>query len=116
MTGAKVGIGEGCFTITIKDTKSIMPAQFEFEHLLHPTTLDSAIQTASQAIEHERGIVTQLMVVCGLTHDPYRDSQADNNQSLLDSKAFVFQLTCQKKLTQSSSAIQLPSTRATETI
>ncbi|KAK9424108.1 hypothetical protein SUNI508_03596 [Seiridium unicorne] len=34
------------FVVCIPDTKSIMPAQFEFPHILHPATLDSVFQTA----------------------------------------------------------------------
>ena len=34
------------YTVCIPDTKSSMPAQFEFSHLIHPATLDSIFQTA----------------------------------------------------------------------
>lgn len=33
-----------CTTVAIKDTRATMPAQFEYDHLLHPTTLDSCLQ------------------------------------------------------------------------
>ncbi|KAI0849868.1 ketoacyl-synt-domain-containing protein [Daldinia vernicosa] len=33
-------------TIRIPDTKSVMPANFEYPHIIHPTTLDSVFQTA----------------------------------------------------------------------
>lgn len=33
-----------CFSIKIKDTRAVMPAQFEYDHLLHPTTLDACFQ------------------------------------------------------------------------
>ncbi|KAF3064875.1 Lovastatin diketide synthase LovF [Daldinia childiae] len=32
--------------IRIPDTKSVMPANFEYPHIIHPTTLDSVFQTA----------------------------------------------------------------------
>jgi len=35
------GVREGYGTITIPDTKASMPSQFEYPHLIHPTTLDS---------------------------------------------------------------------------
>jgi len=34
-----------CATIVVHDTKSKMPYQFEFDHLVHPTTLDAMLQT-----------------------------------------------------------------------
>ncbi|KAI1654630.1 ketoacyl-synt-domain-containing protein [Daldinia decipiens] len=33
-------------TIRIPDTKSVMPAKFEYPHIIHPKTLDSVFQTA----------------------------------------------------------------------
>ncbi|KAI3336843.1 putative polyketide synthase [Xylariaceae sp. AK1471] len=33
-----------CTTVTIKDTRATMPSQFEYDHLLHPTTLDACLQ------------------------------------------------------------------------
>ncbi|OTB04012.1 hypothetical protein M426DRAFT_59505 [Hypoxylon sp. CI-4A] len=38
--GACVGV------IRVPDTKAVMPANFEYPHLVHPTTLDSIFQTA----------------------------------------------------------------------
>ncbi|ORY55289.1 uncharacterized protein BCR38DRAFT_491200 [Pseudomassariella vexata] len=34
------------FTVRIPDTKSVMPAGFEFPHIIHPATLDGIFQTA----------------------------------------------------------------------
>ncbi|KAH8662215.1 hypothetical protein BX600DRAFT_414262 [Xylariales sp. PMI_506] len=34
------------FAVRIPDTKSSMPAQFEYPHIIHPATLDSVFQTA----------------------------------------------------------------------
>lgn len=34
-----------CTTVTVKDTAATMPASFEYEHLLHPTTMDSCFQS-----------------------------------------------------------------------
>ena len=39
-----------CSRVAIKDTKAAMPAQFEFDHLLHPITLDSMFQTFIAAV------------------------------------------------------------------
>ena len=50
LTSAKIAHGKAVFTIEITDTAAIMPAHFEYEHLLHPSTLDAAIQSASQAM------------------------------------------------------------------
>ncbi|KAJ8131128.1 hypothetical protein O1611_g2501 [Lasiodiplodia mahajangana] len=33
-----------CVTVAIKDTRATMPSQFEYDHLLHPTTLDTCFQ------------------------------------------------------------------------
>ncbi|MCJ1403373.1 hypothetical protein MMC11_006596 [Xylographa trunciseda] len=37
--------GIGCCTIAIQDTKASMPSQFEYDHLLHPVTLDGLFQS-----------------------------------------------------------------------
>ena len=34
----------GCTTVAIHDTQAKMPAKFEFDHLIHPTTLDACFQ------------------------------------------------------------------------
>ncbi|KAK3392956.1 hypothetical protein B0H63DRAFT_424745 [Podospora didyma] len=42
----KTGQGKECLaSIMIPDTKSKMPQQFEFDHIIHPATLDSIFQT-----------------------------------------------------------------------
>lgn len=33
-----------CFSVIIKDTRAAMPAEFEYDHLIHPTTVDSCFQ------------------------------------------------------------------------
>jgi len=33
-----------CTTVSIRDTQEKMPAKFEFDHLMHPTTLDACFQ------------------------------------------------------------------------
>jgi NADPH:quinone reductase-like Zn-dependent oxidoreductase/NADP-dependent 3-hydroxy acid dehydrogenase YdfG len=43
VTECVAGNGEGHGTITIPDTKSIMPSNFEYPHLIHPSTLDSIL-------------------------------------------------------------------------
>ncbi|KAL9112623.1 MAG: hypothetical protein Q9227_003194 [Pyrenula ochraceoflavens] len=40
-----------CTTVTIQDTKASMPAQYEHEHLLHPTTLDAIFQSTFVPVE-----------------------------------------------------------------
>lgn len=65
LTSAKIAHGQASFTIEITDTAAIMPAQFEYEHLLHPSTLDAAIQSASQAMRWSTGKVSESMVPTG---------------------------------------------------
>ena len=38
-------VGIGCCSLEIPDTKSIMPHEYEYDHLLHPTTLDAVFQS-----------------------------------------------------------------------
>ena len=65
LTNAKIAHGQASFTIEITDTASIMPAQFEYEHLLHPSTLDAAIQSASLAMRMSTGKFSESMVPTG---------------------------------------------------
>lgn len=65
LTSAKIAQGQASFTIEITDTAAIMPAQFEYEHLLHPSTLDAAIQSASQAMRMSAGKFSESMVPSG---------------------------------------------------
>ncbi|KAI1109794.1 hypothetical protein F5Y14DRAFT_431116 [Nemania sp. NC0429] len=44
LTSIRATRNVACATVTIKDTRATMPAQFEYDHLLHPTTLDSCLQ------------------------------------------------------------------------
>ena len=37
--------GIGCCSVKIPDTKSVMPHEYEYDHLLHPATLDAMFQT-----------------------------------------------------------------------
>ena len=37
--------GIGCCTVEVQDTKSTMPLEYEFDHLIHPSTLDAVFQT-----------------------------------------------------------------------
>ncbi|UKZ82915.1 Type I Iterative PKS [Trichoderma virens FT-333] len=43
--------GTACGTLTVPDTKAIMPMEYEFPHLLHPATLDSAFHLAFAALQ-----------------------------------------------------------------
>lgn len=65
LTSAKIGHGQASFTIEITDTAAIMPAQFEYDHVLHPSTLDAAIQSASQAMRMSIDKVSESMVPTG---------------------------------------------------
>ncbi|KAL9085033.1 MAG: hypothetical protein Q9165_007774 [Trypethelium subeluteriae] len=42
--------GIGCCSLEISDTRSVMPHEYEYDHLLHPTTLDAVFQTFFSAI------------------------------------------------------------------
>lgn len=65
LTSAKIAHGQASFTIEITDTAAMMPAQFEYEHLLHPSTLDAAIQSASLAMRMSTGKFSESMVPTG---------------------------------------------------
>ncbi|SMR55841.1 unnamed protein product [Zymoseptoria tritici ST99CH_3D1] len=41
VTKAVSGFGEGHGVLTVPDTKSAMPSEFEYPHLIHPATLDA---------------------------------------------------------------------------
>ena len=65
LTSARITEGQATFTIEVTDTAAIMPAQFEYEHLLHPSTLDAAIQSASQAMRASVEKMAESMVPTG---------------------------------------------------
>ena len=65
LTSARIGNDQASFTIEITDTAAIMPAEFEYEHLLHPSTLDAAIQSASQAMRMSTEKTSESMVPTG---------------------------------------------------
>ena len=65
LTSAKIALGQASFTLEITDTAAIMPAEFEYEHLLHPSTLDAAIQSASQAMRVAVEKASESMVPTG---------------------------------------------------
>lgn len=46
------GIGQAVGVIRIPDTKSLMPYEYEHEHLVHPATMDSFLQTLFPALIH----------------------------------------------------------------
>ena len=50
----KAGDGQATFDIEMCDTKSMMPANFEYPFVMHPTLLDAAIQSAYQGLTHDR--------------------------------------------------------------
>ena len=65
LTSAKIAHGQTSFTIEITDTAASMPADFEYEHLLHPSTLDAAFQSSFQAMRISTGKVSESMVPTG---------------------------------------------------
>jgi malonyl CoA-acyl carrier protein transacylase len=54
--------GAGCTHIKVTDTKSSMPMGFEYDHLLHPTTLDACFQSILGAFIGQPGQAIQTMV------------------------------------------------------
>lgn len=55
-------VGSGCTTITVPDTKSVMAHGYEYDHLLHPCTLDAVFQSAFVAFLGQKGGKLQAMV------------------------------------------------------
>ncbi|KAK8014373.1 hypothetical protein PG990_007669 [Apiospora arundinis] len=53
-------------TIRIHDTKETMPHQFEYPHVIHPTTLDSIIQMAAPSGSTINEDITSTMVPTGI--------------------------------------------------
>lgn len=45
-----------CGILAVPDTKSVMPERFEYPHLLHPATLDSAFQLAFAALQSQENM------------------------------------------------------------
>ncbi|KAL8808019.1 MAG: hypothetical protein Q9182_000297 [Xanthomendoza sp. 2 TL-2023] len=66
LTSAKITHGKAAFTMEITDTAATMPAGFEYGHLLHPSTLDTAFQTASLAMRVSIGKMSESMVPTGV--------------------------------------------------
>ncbi|ORX96602.1 hypothetical protein BCR34DRAFT_497625 [Clohesyomyces aquaticus] len=52
VTKCIAGVGEGLGTVRIPDTKSCMPARFEYPHLIHPATLDSVFHMQALGYLH----------------------------------------------------------------
>ncbi|KAI8627782.1 putative polyketide synthase [Xylariaceae sp. FL1651] len=44
LTKIRITDNVACTTVNINDTRAAMPSQFEYDHLLHPTTLDACLQ------------------------------------------------------------------------
>lgn len=59
----KAGDGQATFDIEMCDTKSVMPAKFEYPFVMHPTLLDAAIQSAYQGLTHDRNSKEEDTVV-----------------------------------------------------
>nr|POE87424.1 highly reducing polyketide synthase azab [Quercus suber] len=54
--------GCGCTTITVPSTGEAMPANFEFDHLIHPCTLDACFQSVFVAFTEQSKQRLQAMV------------------------------------------------------
>lgn len=52
VTRCIAGVGEGLGSVTIPDTKAIMPSQYEYPHLIHPSTLDSVFHMQALGYLH----------------------------------------------------------------
>lgn len=52
VTECAAGTGEGHGTVTIPDTRAVMPSQFEYPHLIHPSTLDSVFHMQALGYLH----------------------------------------------------------------
>jgi acyl transferase domain-containing protein/NADPH:quinone reductase-like Zn-dependent oxidoreductase/NAD(P)-dependent dehydrogenase (short-subunit alcohol dehydrogenase family) len=52
VTRCVAGVGEGLGSVTIPDTKAIMPSRFEYPHLIHPSTLDSVFHMQALGYLH----------------------------------------------------------------
>jgi acyl transferase domain-containing protein/NADPH:quinone reductase-like Zn-dependent oxidoreductase/SAM-dependent methyltransferase len=59
----KAGDGQATFDIEMCDTKSVMPANFEYPFVIHPTLLDAAIQSAYQGLTHDRNAQEEDTIV-----------------------------------------------------
>lgn len=64
-----------CITIKIPNTKIVMPEEYEFEHLLHPATLDACFQAAVP--EMDTGSTETVVVSSSLSLSS--PMQCDNN-------------------------------------
>jgi hypothetical protein len=49
--------GFGCVTLAIPDTKAAMPSQFEYDHFLHPATLDGVFQAFFTGITGQQAML-----------------------------------------------------------
>lgn len=65
LVGIKIAPGETKVqgTLKITDTKSIMPEEFEYPHLIHPATLDSAFQLVFASLEAQNTLNTAAVPV-----------------------------------------------------
>ena len=67
------GDGHCLFNVTVPDTKSKMPASFEYPHLVHPTTLDSMFHSlfAIECVAMVPTFLKSLYVSADLTQTPH---------------------------------------------
>jgi len=59
LVGLVYGAGKAIGKLTVPDTKSIMPHEFEHEHLIHPATMDTFFQTLFPALTHAASSVKE---------------------------------------------------------
>ena len=62
ITSIKSGDRLSCTTIEIPDTRSSMPYKFEYPFLIHPSTLDTVIQTLFTARDWKEDSIKEAMV------------------------------------------------------
>ncbi|KXT06610.1 hypothetical protein AC578_8567 [Pseudocercospora eumusae] len=56
------GSGESYGTIAVPDTKAVMPQQFEYEHVIHPATLDSVLHLLFPSISGSEQSLNEAVV------------------------------------------------------
>jgi NADPH:quinone reductase-like Zn-dependent oxidoreductase/acyl transferase domain-containing protein len=65
LTTMHAGVDQGCVTITIPDTKAVMPENYEYPLLIHPTTLDAALQVLLSGTVRTPGSLNKLPTSIG---------------------------------------------------
>lgn len=63
ISNIKIGDGKAVLDVEIPDTKAVMPGNFEFDHLLHPATLDACIHAFLAATTHKKNESNNAAIV-----------------------------------------------------